>query len=321
MSRRNASNNTGTKGSLSEQMDALRYLPPFLKMIWEVSPKLTILNVICRLLLSAMPVLMLYIGKLIIDEVIAEALIWKSTTAWPESHLLWYYVAYEFGLGIISELLSRASGLTDSLLGDMVNNDSSVRIIKHAATLDLYQFEDPKFYDKLERARTQTAGRTALLTMILSLAQDVITIMFLAIGLVAVNPWLLLILAVSVVPSFFGETRFNYESYSLTRSWTPERRELDYLRYIGASDTTAKEIKIFGLENFIADRYKNISHKYFLASQNLAIRRAAMGGLFAALSTIAYYSAYVFVLFQAVKGLITVGTLTFLSGSFQRLPE
>jgi ATP-binding cassette, subfamily B, bacterial len=319
MSRRRDQNLTQKKGSLSEQLEAMRYLPPFLRMIWEVSPKLTVLNIISRLLLSAMPVLMLYVGKLIIDEVILEAGIWKTTGTIPSNQLLWYYVAIEFGLAIVTEILSRASGLTDSLLGDMVNNDSSVRIIKHAATLDLYQFEDPKFYDKLERARTQTAGRTALLTMVLSLVQDIITILFLAIGLVAVNPWLLLILAVSVVPSFFGETRFNYESYSLTRSWTPERRELDYLRYIGASDTTAKEIKIFGLQDFIADRYKNISHKYFLASQNLAIRRAAMGAGFAIISVLAYYSAYVFVLFQAVKGLITIGTLAFLSGSFHRL--
>jgi hypothetical protein len=185
-----------------------------------------------------------------------------------------------------------------------VNNDSSVRIIRHAATLDLYQFEDAAFYDKLERARTQTAGRTALMSMVLSQAQDLITVMFLAGGLVAFNPWLLLILVVAVIPSFIGETKFNQESYSLTRSWTPERRELDYLRYIGASNETAKEIKIFGMENFVADRFKVISHKYFLANQKLALRRAAWGSFFSAVGTASYYAAYVFVIGQTVLGQI-----------------
>jgi ATP-binding cassette, subfamily B, bacterial len=306
------------KSSLREQLKSLRYLPPFLKMIWQVSPRLALINILTRLVASAIPVLTLYLAKLIIDEVIAEALVWKSTGAWTSTHL-WWLVGMELALILFSEILSRVSNLSDSLLGDLVNNDSSVRIIKHAAMLDLYQFEDPKFYDKLERARTQTAGRTALLSLCLDMAQGVVTILFLAIGLVAVSPWLLIILLVSVIPSFFGEARFNYDSYSLTRSWTPERRELDYLRYIGASDTTAKEIKIFGLENFLAERYERLSHQYFLAARKLAIKRALLSSLFSAFTSIAYYSAYVFVLIQAVHGAITIGTLTFLSGSFMRM--
>jgi ATP-binding cassette subfamily B protein len=194
-----------------------------------------------------------------------------------------------------------------------------VRIIRHAATLDLYQFEDAAFYDKLERARTQTAGRTALMSMVLSQAQDLITVVFLAAGLVAFNPWLLLILVVAVIPSFVGETKFNQESYSLSRSWTPERREIDYLRYIGASNETAKEIKIFGLENYIADRFKTISDRYFIVNQKLALKRAGWGALFSTLGTLSYYAAYVFVIGQTIAGQITVGTLTFLAGAFSRL--
>jgi ATP-binding cassette subfamily B protein len=142
---------------------------------------------------------------------------------------------------------------------------------------------------------------------------------FLAIGLVAFNPWLLLILVVAVIPSFIGETKFNQESYSLSRSWTPERREIDYLHYIGASNETAKEIKIFGLENFIANRFKTISDRYFLVNQKLALRRAAWGALFSTLGTVSYYAAYVFVIGQTIAGQITVGTLTFLAGAFSRL--
>jgi ATP-binding cassette, subfamily B, bacterial len=266
---------------------------------------------------AAVPLAMLYVGKEIIDEVLRQ--LNQPHQLYQPNQPLWGWVAAELGLAVLSSLLGRAITLTDSLLGDLVNNDSSVRIIRHAATLDLYQFEDAAFYDKLERARTQTAGRTALMSMVLSQAQDLITVAFLSAGLVAFNPWLLLILVVAVIPSFVGETKFNQESYSLSRSWTPERREIDYLRYIGASNETAKEIKIFGLENFIAERFKTISDRYFLVNQKLALRRAAWGALFSALGTASYYAAYVFVIGQTIAGQITLGTLTFLAGAFSRL--
>ena len=308
------------KKNFFAQFSSLRNVPRFFRMIWQVSPRLAVWNIVLRLAQSVIPLLMLYVGKEIIDTVINTIKVSHAGTSFSDLPTsLWWWVAAELLLAIFSSLFSRAITLTDSLLGDLVNNDSSVRIIRHAATLDLYQFEDATFYDKLERARTQTAGRTALMSMVLAQAQDFITIVFLMGGLIAFNPWLLLILVVAVIPSFVGESKFNQESYSISRSWTPERREIDYLRYIGASNETAKEIKIFGLEDFIADRFKFISDKYFLANQKLALKRAGWGSLFSLLGTVSYYAAYVFVIWQTVIAQITVGTLTFLAGSFRQL--
>ncbi len=289
-------------------------------MIWGVSPKLTVWNILLRLVQAAIPLSMLYVGKEIVDEVLHfSGNEHTSILTWGVPGSLWFWVGLECALAIASSLLNRAITLTDSLLGDLVNNDSSVRIIRHAATLDLFQFEDATFYDKLERARTQTAGRTALMSMVLSQGQDLLTVVFLATGLAVFNPWLLVILVVAVIPSFVGEAKFNQESYSLSRSWTPERREIDYLRYIGASNETAKEIKIFGLEDFIANRFKTISGRYFLVNQKLALKRASWGALFSALGTASYYAAYIVVIGQTVAGQISLGTLTFLAGSFARL--
>ena len=171
----------------------------------------------------------------------------------------------------------------------------------------------------MERARRQTTGRTVLMSQVLSQVQDIITILFLGAGLVVFNPWLILILVVAVIPSFLGESHFNQQTYSLTRNWTPERRELDYLRYIGASDQTAKEVKVFNLAGFIADRFAALSDQYYRANRDIAVRRAAWGVVLSILGTAAYYGAYVFIIMQAVGGLITVGTLTFLAGSFNRM--
>ncbi|MFN8301550.1 MAG: ABC transporter ATP-binding protein [Saprospiraceae bacterium] len=303
---------------LAQQFSSLRNIPRFFRMIWAVSPGLTLWNAALRLLQAAIPVAMLYVGKEIIDEALRLAGA-HSVQVWQDARILWYWVGAEFGLAILNSLLGRGITVTDNLLGDLVANDSSVRIMRHAATLDLYQFENPTFYDKLERARTQTFGRTVLMSMVFSQVQDLISILFLIGGLSAFNPWLLLLLFVAVIPSFLGETHFNQKTYSLTRSWTPERRELDYLRYIGASDTTVKETKIFGLEHFIIDRFKNISDRYYAANRRLTLQRAGWGSLFSLLATGSYYLAYVFIVWQAVAGAITIGTLTFLAGSFQRM--
>jgi ATP-binding cassette subfamily B protein len=300
--------------SIKDQFSALRNLPAFFKLIWQTSPRLSVLNVTLRLFKSAIPLSILYVGKEIIDEVIRLMEISE-----PDMSYLWILLAIELALALASEWMNRGIALCDSLLGDLVSNETSVALIRHAAKLDLYQFENPEFYDKLERARRQTNGRTVLMSQVLSQVQDAITILFLGAGLVVFNPWLILILVLAVIPSFLGETHFNQRTYSLTRSWTPERRELDYLRYIGASDQTAKEVKIFNLADFIAARFQKLSHDYYLVNRTLATKRAFWGSLLSALGTLSYYGAYLFIIIQTVNGLITVGTLTFLSGSFNRM--
>jgi len=300
--------------SFKEQFVALKNLPPFFKLIWETNKWMAMGNALLRLLKSAIPLAMLWIGKEIVDEVIRLIDVTDKDMSY-----MWLLVGAELGLAVFSSLLNRGIALLDSLLGDLFSNATSVKLIQHAASLDLYQFEDANFYDKLERARRQTNSRTALMTQVLTQLQDTITIGFLAVGLIAFNPWLILLLLVAVIPSFLGESHFNQRTYSLTQNWTPQRRELDYLRYIGASDVTAKEVKIFGLENFLAKRFKRISDDYYIANRKIAVKRAAWGGFLSAIGTLAYYGAFVFIILQTVSGAITVGMLTFLSGSFQRM--
>lgn len=307
---------TNQQASLSfkQQFSALRNLPPFFQLIWQTSKGMAIANVLLRTISSAIPLALLYVGKEIIDTIIA---LQKGETA--DQDYLWLVLGLELGLAVLSSLISRAITLLDSLLGDLVSNRTSVDLIRHAARLDLYQFENATFYDKLERARRQTTGRTVLMSQVLSQFEDVISIVFLGAGLVVFNPWLILLLILAVIPSFLGESHFNQQNYSLTRSWTPERRELDYLRYIGASDEFAKEVKTFNLANFITERFAFLADKYYLANRGLAIRRAAWGSGLSTIGTLAYYGAYVFIILQTISGAITIGTLTFLSGSFSRM--
>src|SRR5258708_3396901 len=292
---RNAPTGQGTEPlTLRERLAALRNLPRFFRLVWDTNPRIMIANSILRIIRSAIPVAILYVGKLIIDQVVqlakahpgaaggAHGLTGHTAlTGTAGTHHLWELVALEFGLAIFSDGLSRAISLMDSLLGDLFSNFTSVRIMRHAAELDLDQFEDSTFYDKLERARQQTTGRTVLLSQVLSQVQDLITMAFLAVGLMAFNPWLIILLLIAVIPAFMGESYFNDKTYALNRQQTTERRELDYLRYLGASDDTAKEVKIFALSDFLIDRFRVLSDKFYQANRGLAIRRSGWDPLFA----------------------------------------
>ena len=303
------------KLTFTERLAALRNLPAFLKLIWETSPWMAMVNLVLRIAKSAIPVSILYIGKLIIDQVIALS---HSGGSHSYTHL-WQLVAAEFALAILSDALSRAITLLDSLLGDLFSNHTSVKIMAHAATLDLDQFEDSAFYDKLERARQQTVGRTILLSQVFSQVQDLITMGFLAAGLITFNAWLILLVLIAILPAFLGESYFNDQGYALSRRQTPERRELDYVRYLGASDETAKEIKIFDLSGFLIERFRTLSEKFYAANRKLAISRSFWGTVFTMLGSIGYYSAYVIIVLDAVKGKLSIGDLTFLAGSFRQL--
>jgi ATP-binding cassette subfamily B protein len=300
--------------TLKERFAALRNLPAFFKLVWQTNHWMTIVTSVLRILRSAMPLALLYVGKLIIDEVLK-----LNHSHSGDTHHLWTLVATELALAILTDALSRAITLMDSLLGDLFSNHTSVKIMEHAATLDLDQFEDSIFYDKLERARQQTVGRTILLSQVMSQVQDLITMGFLAVGLMAFNPWLIVLLLIAIIPAFLGESYFNDQSYALTRGQTPERRELDYVRYLGASDETAKEVKIFDLSGFIIERFRQLSDKFYNDNRRLAIRRSVWGTFFAILGSLGYYAAYVVIIIKTVDGSVTMGQLVFLAGSFRQL--
>jgi ATP-binding cassette subfamily B protein len=299
---------------MRERLSAFANLPRFFALIWSVSKAMTLGNAALRVVKAAIPVAMLWVAKLIIDEVIIQSALHE-----PDTTRLWGLIATELALAIAADITGRAIALLDGLLGDLFSNETSVRLMRHAATLDLSQFENSQFYDKLERARRQTNSRTILLSQVLTQAQEVISIAFLAAGIIAFKPILLLILFVAIIPSFLGETRFSEAGYSLTRQWTPQRRQLDYLRYIGASDETAKEVKVFGLQGFLTERFAHLAKAYYAAHKKLATKRAIWGSALAVVGTTAYYGAYVHIAGDAVRGLITVGQLTFLAGAFLQM--
>ncbi|MFN7992105.1 MAG: ABC transporter ATP-binding protein [Bryobacteraceae bacterium] len=295
------------------RLASLRNIRPLLGMVWETSPPLVATTTVLRLIRALLPLAMLWVSKLILDAVVG----WIRRTN-VDPRLIWKLVALELGLAILSDLLGRANSLADSLLSDRFTNRISVRLIRHATQLDLASFEDPVFYDKLERARRQTTGRIGLLAAVLNVAQDTISLVSLSVGLIVFSPWLMVLLLAAVTPAFLGETHFTSLAYSVLYRWTPQRRMLDYIRMLGASNQSAKEIKIFGLGTHLADRYHEVSERIYKENKAVALKRASVGFALNLISTGGYYGAYAVVLLRTLAGAVSVGTFSFLTGAFSR---
>ena len=311
--------------SLRQRIENLGHLGRLVAQIWRTSKLLTAASIGLRLVASLQPVAVLYAAKLIVDEVVRLSGIippgpafmdWWTSGALNQVLLL---LGLELTLVLVNDILGRATGLVDSVLSELHSNQVSVELMAHAARLDLWHFESAEYQDRLERARRQAAGRNALLSQMFGQAQDMITVVTLGTGLFVYAPWLILLLPLSFVPAIWGETRFNTLAYFMSRWRTPERRELEYIRYIGASAETAKELKLFGLGDFLIARFKQLAQTIYIENRKLSTQRAMWGALFSAISTLTYYGAYGFIVWRTITGDFTIGDLAFLSGSFLRL--
>lgn len=293
-----------------DRLRALRNIPPVLRMLWDAAPRVVVFDLVCRLFSALIPLALLVVGRYIIDDIVQ----FRGYHD-PVPHYFWWLVALEFALASIAATLTRLIDYCDQLLAEKFAQYASVRIMKHASTLDLTSYEDPILYDKMERARVQSTDRMGMIQSTGRLIQQGITTASLAAGIFLFSPWLLLALIVCVVPAFLGETHFAFLTYSLNFRQTPSRREMDYLRVLGGSKESAKELKLFGLSPFLIRRFTAVSSELIGQTIALAKRKLWIGALLMLLGTIGYYSTYAYVIHVTLIGLMSIGTLTFLTGS------
>src|SRR5438270_5365210 len=293
-----------------ERFSALRNVPPVLRIVWESGPVVVGLGLAFRFLASFVPVLALWITKLIIDTIVRAVAAHR-----PVEGSLWWLVAAEFALAIFGSVLGRTIDYLDALLADNYTRHVSIQVMKHAADLDLLAYENPVFYDRLERARVQATDRLGMIQSIGRLIQQVITAGSLSIFLLLFSPWLLLLLIAGILPTLLGESHFAFHGYARNFRQTPIRRQLDYLRVLGGSREAAKELKLFGLKDFLITRFTRLSNHIYAENVDLARRRLIAGSLLSMIGTLGYYAAYVYVIWRTVMGSLTIGTLTFLTGA------
>ncbi len=293
-----------------ERLRALRNIPPVLSIVWASGPWIVSAGIVLRIVSALIPVAVMWVAKLIVDALVATL---TSPGTPPQG--IWMLVAIEFLLVGLGTTLGRAIDYFDARLADQFTREVSLRIMDHAAKLDLACFEDPAFYDKLERARVQATDRIGMLNAMGRLLQQAVTLVSLSAGVIAFSPWLFVVLVACVVPAFVGESHFAFLGYSLAYSLTPVRRELDYLRVLGTSREGAKEIKIFGLSGHLRERYAALTDDLIARNRRLLERRLRWGSVLAMLSAAGYYGAYAYLVLRTAEGRLTLGELTFLASA------
>jgi ATP-binding cassette subfamily B protein len=293
-----------------ERLQALKNIPPVLRMVWEAAPNVIVASVTLRVITALLPLAVLKVTQVIIDGVYNLTARHKALP-----HYFWWLVALEFGLASLAAILVRLINFCDVVLADKYSRHISTKIMEHASHLDLTSFEDPSFYDRMERARVQGTDRIVLIQATGLLIQQLVTTVSLAAGILFFSPWILIALVACVVPAFLGETHFAFMGYSLNFRQTPAKREMEYLRVLGGSKESAKELKLFGLAPFLVGRYAKLSNELHEQTVGLAKRKLMVGGLLSLLGTLGYYGSYAFVIYETVAGALTIGSLYFLTGA------
>src|SRR5271168_2083939 len=301
----------GASPKWRERVAALKNIPPVLRMVWEAAPGVIAAGLACRVIVALIPLAALAVTRVIVNDIVDFR---AHGGALP--HNFWWLVALEFTLaGVAAGILVRLVNFSEIVLADRYSKHISTKIMEHASRLDLTSFEDPLFYDKMERARVQGTDRIVMIQSTGLLIQQIVTTVSLAGSILFISPWILLALVICVVPAFLGETHFAFMGYSLNFRQTPAKREMDYLRILGGSKETAKELKLFGLGPFLLGRYTKLSDTLHVQNVGLAKRRLWVGALLTVLGTLGYYGSYAFVIYQTVFGGWTIGRLYLMTGA------
>jgi ATP-binding cassette subfamily B protein len=287
-----------------------RYSRRAIELVWVTNGGLTVALAVLTLVAGVLPAAMAYVGALIIDAVLAAAQIARDTGDVGMTRVF-TLVAIEAlivaGLAGAQRGISLCQALLRAQLGQRVN----VMILEKAITLELAQFEDSEFYDKLTRARREASSRPlSLVNRTFGLGQNLISLVSYGVLLVQFSPWAVLILVLAGLPSFVAETRFSGQAFTLFRWRSPETRMQIYLESVIAREDNVKEVKLFGLGPLLLKRYRDIFRRLYKADRALAIRRDGWGFVLGLIGTVALYGAYAWIAFAAVISRITLGQMT-----------
>jgi ATP-binding cassette subfamily B protein len=295
-----------------ERLSALRNMPPVLRILWESGRAVVSWGIGLRVVVAVLPFGVAKVAQYIITD-IAAVLRGSSLPA-----NFWKVVAAEVALNVLLGLMTRAIDYSDSLLSNRYTQHVSVRVMEQASQLDLTTYENPLFYDRLERARVQATDRLAMIQQMGRLFQQIITTLTFSIALVVASPWLVLLMAAGVLPSFIGETHYAFLGYAKNFRQTPAKRQMDYLRQVAGSREGAKEVKLFGLNKFFTKRFQDLADKIYTEDVALSRSKLIVGGLLGIIGTLGYYGAYIYVIWRTLHGAYDIGYFTFLTAAIQQ---
>lgn len=299
-----------SRSALIERVQALKNVPPVLKILWDSGRSAVVWGVALRLAVASLPLGITYVAAWILGRVQGAI----SHQGLPP--IFWWIVLLEVGLAVLGNVFNRLIDFCDNVIADRYTQYVSIMVMKQAAQLDLTTYENPLFYDRLERARVQATDRLAMIQQMGRLLQQVVTTAIFTFTLLYYSPWLVLLLFIGVLPSFAGETHFAFLNYAKNFRQTPAKRQMDYLRQVGGSKEAAKELKLFNLSSYLTERFTRLANGIYRENVNLSQRKLIWGGLLSIVGVLGYYGAYAYIIWLAVHGAYNnIQTYAFITGA------
>jgi ATP-binding cassette subfamily B protein len=298
------------KSTFDGYLSFWRYSRRALALVWSTHRALTIGLGLLTLAAGLMPAGVAYLGKLIVDAVVAALAANQAGTVPDYTHVLWL-VGFEGVLVAALAGVQRGIDFCQSLLRVLLSQRVHFLILDKALTLSLSQFEDSELYDKLNRARQEASVRPlSLVNRTFALAQNAVSLASYAGLLFAFSPWAVAILVAAGLPAFIAETRFSGERFRAFQWRSPDRRMLAYLEIVLAREDHAKEVKLFDLGARLLSRYREIFRRIYAEEKRLTIRRDGWGFLLGLVSSGAFYGAYAWIALATIDGAISLGEMT-----------
>jgi ATP-binding cassette subfamily B protein len=281
-----------------------------LALVWTTNKSLSVMLALLTLVAGVLPAAIAYVGAQIVDAVIHAADFHRHTGTTLFGPVV-KYVGLEAAAVAVSSMAQRGISLVQSLLRAQLGQRVNVMILEKALTLDLTQFEDSEFYDKLTRARREASSRPLSLVMrTFGLLQNAISLVSFGGLLIRFSPWAVVLLVLAGLPAFLAEAKFSGEAFRLFRWRAPEARMQIYLESVLAREDNAKEVKLFELGPRLLDRYRDIFTRLYREDRDLTLRRDAWGFGLGLLGTATLYGGYAWIAAETVLGAMTVGQMT-----------
>ncbi|AUB40640.1 ABCB-BAC, ATP-binding cassette, subfamily B, bacterial [Nostoc flagelliforme CCNUN1] len=248
---------------------------------------------------------------MIVDAVVFASQVNSQSNGFVNIYPSLSYVGLEAIAVILLAGSQRGIIICQSLLRALMGQRVNVLILEKALTLDLRQFEDSEFYDKLTNARREASVRPlSLVNRTFGLVQNALSLFTYGILLVNFSGWAVVVLILAAMPVFISETKFAGEGFRLFSWRAAETRQQHYLENLLAREDFVTEVKLYQLGGMLLGRYRNLFDQLYGEDRDLTLRRGLWGYLLGLVSTGAFYLAYAWIVLETVLGKISLGDMT-----------
>lgn len=283
--------------------------------VWQASPNWTLASLVLLVLQGTLPLLALYVMKLIIDAVAFSLTAPDKVAAFWNVGLL---IACAAGVALLNAFLQLMAGLVKEAQSVSVTDHMYDVLHAKSVEVDLEYYENPHYLDTLHRAQQEGPFRPAhIVNGLTQFGQNGISLVAMA-GLLLSFYWgVAVVLFMAVVPGILVRIRYSGKMYLWQRERTGIERKTHYLNWILTGDAHAKEVRLFALGDLFIQQFSTLRKMLRREKIEITRKRSVADFMAQAGAIIALFGTFGFIAYRTVMGAITLGDMVMYFRAFQ----